>query len=165
VAFPTSDWPNSIDANESRTDGVDVVDAADFNFQDDQIVKLQTRLGAIDTGSPLVPVTTFAELQAVVTAIGSGQGRVLVSEDITVGADYEIPAGIALRPLPGVTITVSATFTLTLTGPLVADPLALFAGAGDVTFSAGSTPVIYPEWFGAEVGGTASTNAQPSRRP
>jgi hypothetical protein len=46
MAYPTTDWPVAVDAAVVRTNLVDVVDADDFNYPDEQIRAIQTWLGA-----------------------------------------------------------------------------------------------------------------------
>ena len=45
MAYPTTDWPGSTDAALTRTNLVDIVDADDFNYPDEQIRSLQDWLG------------------------------------------------------------------------------------------------------------------------
>lgn len=46
MGYPTdTNWPGSVDTVEDRTDYVDIVWAADYDFQDKQIRKIQTWLG------------------------------------------------------------------------------------------------------------------------
>lgn len=45
MAFPNTDWPGAYDALEDRTDGVDIVYAEDFDFQANQLQRIQQWLG------------------------------------------------------------------------------------------------------------------------
>jgi hypothetical protein len=46
MPFPNTDWPTSVDSTEDRTDGVDTVFAADYDYQDEQIRRIQLWIGA-----------------------------------------------------------------------------------------------------------------------
>lgn len=45
MAFPNTDWPGAYDSLEDRTDGVDIVFAEDFDFQANQLRRIQQWLG------------------------------------------------------------------------------------------------------------------------
>lgn len=45
MAFPNTDWPGAYDSLEDRTDGVDIVFAEDFDFQANQLQRVQQWLG------------------------------------------------------------------------------------------------------------------------
>jgi hypothetical protein len=45
MGFPTTDWPTSLDPVQDRTDGVDIMLANDFDYQDNQTRQIQKWLG------------------------------------------------------------------------------------------------------------------------
>lgn len=99
--------------------------------------------------------STYASINAAVTAIGATEAVLVVSTAETLAAALTVPANISLVIQKGGSITKDSTYTLTINGPFTAGPYQVFSAfsAGNVTFGAGSTFEVLPEWWGID--GTA----------
>lgn len=155
MAYPNSDWPDSIDSAVTRVPG-NIVYADDHNWQDNMAIAIENHFGAI--GSPVVHVDTWDRFKDATVTIGANPGRIVISESITADENYTVPSNVIVCPLPGGTISVDATFTVTINGPIDAGPWQIFDGAGDIALGPGGNRVVYPEWWGCEPGGTAASN-------
>lgn len=91
--------------------------------------------------------STFASINAAVSAIGATEAVLVVSTPETLAASLTIPANIAVVIQKGGKIIKSSTYTLTISGPLTAGKYQIFGSfaSGDVTLSRVSE--IYPEWW------------------
>ena len=100
MAYPTdTDFPGAIDAEEDRTDNVDIIWADDFNYQDSQIRKIQQFLG--ETGKMIgqnIASSGPVGMVSPVTDGGSAIAFKLVARDsfttsggklFSVGDDYD----------------------------------------------------------------------------
>ena len=91
----------------------------------------------------------YASINAAVTAIGSTQTTLVVSNSQTLTANLTIPSTLTLMRIRGGSITKASTYTLTINGKFVnPDNGQAFIGfsAGDVTFA--KVKEIHPEWWG-----------------
>lgn len=95
-----------------------------------------------------VIVDSFTELQSALTAIGSGNGTIVVAKTITVTSNTTIPANVDLFiPKTGL-ITINSGVTLTINGTIQAGLYQIFSVSG--TLNGYPTIIhVYPEWFGA----------------
>lgn len=101
----------------------------------------------------------YSSINVAVTAIGSTPTTMVVSTACTLTASLTIPSTMTLAFIRGGSIAKAAAYTLTINGRVVGPDLStIFTGfaVGDVTLSAAQ--IVYPEWWGAAVGGAASTN-------
>jgi len=86
--------------------------------------------------------TTFA---AAITAIGSTVSTLVVSEVETVAATLTVPSTLTLRFIGAGQLSVSATYTVTVSGEVEAPRRQIFSGAGTVN----GLIEVWVEWFGA----------------
>ena len=91
----------------------------------------------------------YASINAAVTAIGSTQTTLVVTETETLTASLIIPSTLRLVILKGGSIVKASTYTLTINGTFEAGLYQVFSGfdAGDVTFGSGSVKEVKEEWF------------------
>ena len=75
-----------------------------------------------------------------------------------VTADLTIPAGVTLVFAGNAQVSVSSTFTLTISGPMEAPLDQIFSGVGSVVFDP-VKGIVYPEWWGALKDGTDAAAA------
>lgn len=91
----------------------------------------------------------FADLDAALTAIGSDQATLVVSQAAVVASDATVPANVALHFLGAGSFAVNTGITVTVAGGLTAGRYRIFSGSGTVTLSAARLDWVYPEWWGA----------------
>ena len=79
---------------------------------------------------------------------------------IAVNVDVTAPSNITIDPYGGALFQVASGKTLTVNGPMLADPYqrVVDLSAGGVVFFAGG--ISYPGWFGAVADGRATTHAE-----
>lgn len=114
---------------------------------------VSTTAGVMSWGSALGPVidaSSYASINAAVTAIGSASATLQVSNAQTLAASLTVPSNINLVILKTGSIVKASTFTLTINGPFTAGRWQVFSGftAGDVT----GLNVAFPEWWGTATG-------------
>lgn len=101
------------------------------------------------TDGPWIDASTYATLQAAITAIGSTPATLLVNSAISCTADATVPSTLALKvEHPGV-ITIASGKTLTINGPFDAPNGQCFNPIGDVVFGVSAVKHSNPRWFGA----------------
>lgn len=107
---------------------------------------------------------TKATIDAALTAIGIVNPTTLLLRPgnwtITADADYSTYTNVTFKIPNGAYFTITALKTLTLPSPshIIASPSQqIFSGAGIVKFA--STGMVYPDWWGGDPTGTASSTA------
>lgn len=106
----------------------------------------------------VVMVSSYANLPAAITAIGSTECVLMLDADIACGADATIPSTTELMGVNGSVITVASGKTLTVNGIITARSQ-IFAGSGSVTLSGSGKRKVWPEWFGAIGDGSTDDTA------
>ncbi len=103
----------------------------------------------------------YASINAAVTAIGSTQTTLVVSDAQTLAGNIIFPTTLTLKVPKGGSIVKASTYTATINGPLEAGPYQVFSGfaAGNVTFGAGAVKEVYAEWWGAKGDGILDSSA------
>jgi len=97
MTYPNTSWPASVDASVSRTDGVDVVYADDFNYPDEQIRTIQSWLGGTHGALIGDDGTATHGPGGLVSPIGSGgvgiklatRAAFSAGKILSVGEDYD----------------------------------------------------------------------------
>lgn len=117
-----------------------------FDSLGNQVWDQVTSIPAISTG---VLVTQFATIQLADAAANAANAPLVFPQGIAVlSANYTFLS--SLQFLQGGAMSVSAGFTATITKPIDASPdYQIFTGAGSVV----GIRQVYPEWWGARVGG------------
>jgi len=101
----------------------------------------------------------YASFAAAITAVTITGGTLVINEATTTGTQI-VPANVTLRFTRKGSITVTSATTLTVRGPIEADPVQIFFGAGTVSFSGNiGLGEIPPEWFGTVSTTTNSATA------
>jgi hypothetical protein len=109
---------------------------------------------------PWIDVRAYASLSAAVSAIGTSEKTLLISNAQTISSNLTIPSNISLLVLKGGKINISSG-TIIIKGVFSAGIYQVFACQGDseVHFGIGSVKEVYPQWFGAVGDGTNDTMA------
>lgn len=94
----------------------------------------------------------YASLANAVSAAGSNQTVIFISQAHTLNAHLTIPENVQLYFVGG-SISVSATYTLTINGYIDGKTYQWFSGAGSVDMSACPMRSVYADWFGADQAG------------
>jgi len=96
----------------------------------------------------IVDIREYEYLSDAVTAIGSNQVTLVISEPFEVNESVTIPSNITLKFTQGGMFEIGSGYTVTINGHIEAGLYQIFSGNGSVT----GTPridYIYPQWFGA----------------
>ena len=102
------------------------------------------------TSTPYIDSKAYNSLADAVSAIGSKQTTLLVTDDKTVSSDLTIPSNITLSVSRGHPITIASGVTLTIGSFDGQGRLwQMFTGDGQIKFSQGAVSEVYPEWWGA----------------
>lgn len=91
-------------------------------------------------------------LGTAVTAIGNAKAVLSIpAGNWSISANLTVPANLTVKFAHGALLTIPTGATLTINGPLEAQPYQIFSctGTGKVVF--GSQKVVYPEWWGAVI--------------
>lgn len=88
--------------------------------------------------------TTFAALQADVTACGSSLCAIGINNSIPVTSNYTIPSNVTLIIASGSQLQPGTGITLTMSGTIKAANVQIFGGSGSIAGLTYDTP----EWFG-----------------
>lgn len=93
--------------------------------------------------------STYASINAAVTAIGGTEATLIVSSAETLTGNITFPATLTLKIQKGGSIVKASSYTVTIRGPFEAGRYQVFSGFsdGDITFSAESVEEVYPEWW------------------
>jgi len=96
--------------------------------------------------------TPYASINTAVAAAGTNKETLVVESSDTLAANLAIPSTLTLKIPQGGMIVKASTYTLTINGPFEAGLYQVFSGfdPGDVTFGAGATAGLRPEWWGAK---------------
>lgn len=103
MAFPSSDYPADYDAQQDRTDDVDFAYAADFDFQDEQLRRLQSYLGK--TGKLIGEDIAASGPSGLISAVADGGEAIKLAvreaftsgSILTVGDDFDVSYQEKLR--------------------------------------------------------------------
>lgn len=91
----------------------------------------------------------YASLSAAVSSIGATPTDLYVVNAFPSGASCTVPLTLTLRFVRGGSIVLGAGHTVTINGPVVAEPVQIFSGTGLVRFTSNKTaPVFYAHWWG-----------------
>lgn len=113
----------------------------------------------LDAESDTISVSTFVEFQAALAQIGSGAGRIKITDEIFVTSNTSINQDILTEYASGGSLNIGAGVTVTYVYPeqIIAGPRqVIFSGNGDVSFS--NSGKISPSWFGVLPSATTSIN-------
>lgn len=105
---------------------------------------------AVGNNDPrVIDVSSYASFAAALTAIGTTPTTFNIHTAITGIATGTVPATVTLRFLQGGSLTVATGQTLTILGPITAEPIRIFYGPGIVSF-AGNLIIdtIQSAWWG-----------------
>lgn len=111
-------------------------------------VRLADLTGVFTPSSSFVSLSSYASLQAAVTAIGSAKLNLLVDTSQTVAANTTVPSNITLGFMPNTPLIVADGITLTVNGAILAgDNQQIFslAGTGVAIIATDICPV---GWYG-----------------
>ncbi len=95
-------------------------------------------------------ITAYASLSAAVTAAALTDGTLVINEATACPADLTVPSNVTLRFTRKGSIVMTSLKTLTILGPIEADPVKIFFNAlsGQGTVSLTSTGQgVRPEWW------------------
>ena len=111
-----------------------------------------------------VVIGDYASFAAAVSAIGSTATTLVINQATSVTANTTVPSTLTLRFTRKGSITISNSVTLTVLGPIEADPVKIFFNAtltqGTVSFTGNtSMQAFYPQWWGMVTGASASNSA------
>lgn len=115
---------------------------------------VQTTVGA----TSVKYLSNYADFATAISAIGSTATTLVIDTTANVAVDTTTPATLHLRVERNGAFAVSAGVTLTV-GSLEAGLYQIFSGAGTVALGTGSVIAAYPEWWGADNTGVASSSA------
>jgi hypothetical protein len=108
-----------------------------------------------EPGSVWTDVRAFTSFNQALTDIGAvTQTTLVISKDVTGVTTDEVTSNITLKFTKGSVIIMAANQTLTISGPIQADPgEQIFDTSGASSYVVGSATtkvsVVYPEWWGA----------------
>jgi len=105
----------------------------------------------IVTTGPWVDARAYTSLSSAITA-ASGK-TLLISDAQTVSSNTTIGSTVHVVVIRGGSFSVSSGATLTINSPFQAGTYQVFSGDGTVKFGSGTTPKIYPQWWGAKADG------------
>lgn len=109
-----------------------------------------------------IDISSYASWAAMIAAVGSTPTTFNIHTNIAVTSSSTAPSTLTLRFLQGGGVTVTTGQTLTINGPIIADPVKIFynatASQGTVALLNQLVQEVYPEWWGAVAGGNATTN-------
>jgi hypothetical protein len=101
------------------------------------------------SGGTTTGLQPTSNLTADITAAGSTVTTLLINSNITLAQNLTVPSNVTLRFESQGQVSVSATFTLTIAGPIQAAPQQIFAGAGLVALTGDKQDQAWVEWWGA----------------
>lgn len=108
-----------------------------------------------------VVIGDYASFAAAVSAIGSTATTLVINQATSVTANTTVPSTLTLKFTRKGSITISNSVTLTVVGPIEADPVQIFfnalSGQGTVSFSGNTLTSFQPEWWGADPTGVADS--------
>lgn len=117
----------------------------------------------------VIDVSSYASFAAALTAIGATPTTFNIHTAITGVATATIPSTVTLRFLQGGSLSITTGQTLTINGPIIADPVKIFnnavAGQGTISLAGnGGLVEVYPQWWGAVADrvGTTGTDSGPA---
>jgi len=104
--------------------------------------------------------STYASINAAITAIGATVATLVVSSAETLTGNLVVPATLNLVIQKGGSIVKASTYTVTINGPFWAGEYTVFSGfaSGDVKFGGAGLREVLPDWWGAS---TSADNAVP----
>lgn len=112
-----------------------------------------------------IDISSYATFAAMIAATGSTPTTFNVHTNISIPASATVPSTLTLRFLRGGGVTIATGQTLTIQGPIIADPVKVFYNAlsGQGTIALGgnkSNPYYFLEWWGlnADWNGTTGTD-------
>ncbi len=108
-----------------------------------------------------IDASSYASINAAVTAIGSTPTTLIVSNVQTLIASLTIPSTLTLKITHGGSIVKASTYTLTINGNFEVGLYQVFSGfsKGNVTFASGTISEVHPEWWGLTDYGASITQA------
>lgn len=131
--------------------GFDILGRTELSFApDDAAIPI-----AIGNNDPRgIDISSYATFAAMIAAVGATPTTFNIHTNISVPTSATVPSTLTLRFLQGGRVTITTGQTLTIQGPIIADPVKIFynatAGLGTVSFSGNSSLWnIYPQWWGA----------------
>jgi hypothetical protein len=93
-------------------------------------------------------ISAYATFAAAVAAATVTGGTLVINQSTTT-SNQTVPANVTLRFTRKGSITVNPTTTLTIVGPVEADPVRIFFGTGTVSFTGNvALTAVYPNWWG-----------------
>ncbi|MBI4232478.1 hypothetical protein HY605_04565, partial [Candidatus Peregrinibacteria bacterium] len=99
-------------------------------------------------------------ISAAITAIGSAKKTLLLAPGTwTISNSVTVPSNINLRFEQGAVLSVGATYTFTINGPIDAPLVQIFSGSGTVSLSHSYKGKVYPHWWGADPTGATLSNS------
>lgn len=111
-----------------------------------------------------IDISSYASFAAALAVIGSTPTTFNIATAITGVATGTVPSTVTLRFLQGGSLSITTGQTLTILGPIIADPIKIFnnalAGQGTVSFTGNtSIPAFYPQWWGVTMDGATDDTA------
>ena len=98
-------------------------------------------------------LSDYADFEAAVTSIGATESTLYIDTDSTIADNTIVPTTLDLYFYQGNTLSVDTGKTLTIKGCLDPGAFLKFEGAGTTVLTGNTcTPVVYAEWWGAEIG-------------
>jgi len=105
----------------------------------------------------VVSIDNYSGFADAISSIGSAITTLMINQNVNVTANATVPSTLTLWFVGQGKLTISSTYTVTINGPVIADPRQIFAGAGTVAFGNGYITELYPQWWGA-VGDNSTNN-------
>lgn len=93
--------------------------------------------------------STYASINAAVTAIGGTEATLVVSSSETLTGSITFPSTLTLKIQKGGSIIKASSYTVTINGHFEAGRYQVFSGfsSGNITFGPNSVDRVYPEWW------------------
>lgn len=103
---------------------------------------------------------TYASLSAAVVGLGATPATLSITDAFPSGATVTVPATLALRFMPGGSLTLGSGHVVTILSSAADWPVSqIFSGAGTVKFDENFTlQGVHPEWWGASPAASAAVN-------
>ncbi len=101
-------------------------------------------------------VEQYADFATAITTIGNNVKTLVIPSLQTVAGNVTVPSTLTLQFIGTGELSVNATFTVTINGPLEAPLRQVFSGSGSVRTS--STAKVFASWWGLSASATGSVN-------